>query len=92
MGIKGSAPDTHSVVKATAPFMGLVPAMPSWNDPLFNSTRAGTCWEVYNIKERGECASPPTTAAPLLHRSDQLQLANLKTGSVEPVNLRKVLE
>ena len=54
MGIKGSAPDTHSVVKATAPFMGLVPAMPSWDDPLFNSTRAGTCWEVYNIKERGE--------------------------------------
>jgi len=54
MGLKNSPPSTHSVVKATAPFMGLDPKMPTWNEPLFNTTRAGCCWEVYNVKERGD--------------------------------------
>lgn len=54
MGLNGSAPSTHSIVEATAPFMGLEPKMPTWHDPLFNTTRAGCCWEVYNVKKRGD--------------------------------------
>ena len=54
MGLKDSKPETHSVVKATAPFMGLDPNMPTWDSPLFNTTRAGCCWEVYNVKKRGD--------------------------------------
>jgi len=57
MGLVGSAPDTHSVVEATAPFMGLAPKMPTWDSPLFNTTRAGVCWEVYNVKNAGDFPS-----------------------------------
>ena len=77
-------------MKATAPFMGLVPAMPSWNDPLFNSTRAGTCWEVYNIKERGECASPPTSPAPPSPQTESAAAGKPEDGVEPVVNLRKV--
>ena len=58
MGLKGSEPASHSVVEATAPFMGLLPDMPSWDDPLFNTTRAGTCWEVGASEGRLEYALP----------------------------------
>jgi hypothetical protein len=37
--------------------MGLDPNMPTWDSPLFNTTRAGCCWEVYNIKKRGDFPS-----------------------------------
>ena len=50
-GIKGNA-SAVSVVKATAPFMGLDNNTRSWTEDRYNRTRLGCCWELYGITER----------------------------------------